>query len=150
MFNRLQVGPKARARRPGVLALLAVLWLNMAILPCAMAFPGDEDCPHCPPAEQHEMHHGMAASQGHDHGQVEVKPSCSTTQAECCDVVTGSVDARGGKLDYKPTSDIACATAPFPGRSSCRLAAVRQSAVDPPDIVGSSPPIHILYCVYLK
>ncbi|MDH3645314.1 MAG: hypothetical protein OER80_00940 [Gammaproteobacteria bacterium] len=36
---------------PQLLAVLAVVWLNMALNPCAMALGETEehDCPHCPP-----------------------------------------------------------------------------------------------------
>ena len=36
------------ARR--VLGAFVVVCLNMALQPCAMAFGGDHDCVHCPPA----------------------------------------------------------------------------------------------------
>lgn len=147
MFSGLQTRGKASSLRRGVLALLSVLWLNMAVLPCAMAFQGDDDCPHCPPAEQHGEKHAMAAH--HGHGQAEARPSCATEQTECCDVIAASIDARSGKLDYKPASDAVFVTAPPPDHSSPRLAAMGHAATDPPDIVGSSPPLHVLFCVYL-
>ncbi len=148
MFSRLQARSRATTLRRSVLGLLGVLWLNMAVLPCAMAFQGDDDCPHCPPAEQHEKDHKMAAHHGHD--QADVDPSCATEQTECCDAIEASVDARGGKLDYKPASDTVFVTAPLPDHSSRHLAAMWHAAADPPDIVGSSPPFRVLYCVYLK
>ena len=65
--------------------LLAVMWLNMAITPCAMAFESDDhDCPHCPPAEEHAM-------AGH-HGHGEVERSCDTMQSDCCDLAEAVVE----------------------------------------------------------
>ncbi|NNF40460.1 MAG: hypothetical protein HKN64_03710 [Woeseiaceae bacterium] len=132
------------ALRPKVLGLLAILWLNMAVLPCAMAFQGDDDCPHCPPADAHEMpaHHG--------HERVEAEPSCATAQPQCCDVVAANVDARGVQLQPKPAADLVLATLPaiasLPPRESRHYAA----CCDPPDPGGASPPRHVLFCVYLK
>ena len=148
MFNRLHTGSRAPALKRSVFGLLGILWLNMAVLPCAMAFQGDEDCAHCPPAEEHENHHSMAAH--HDHEQAAAEPSCATMPVDCCDVVTANVDARGGKLDYKPAADAAIAAAPLASDGNCRQAATGQAAADPPDIAGSSPPLRVLYCVYLK
>lgn len=148
MFNRLQAPGRARTLRRGVFGLLGVLWLNMAVLPCAMAFQGNEDCAHCPPADRHENHHDMAAH--HDLGQAEARHSCATMPVECCDVMAANVDARGGKLDYKPANDVAFATAPLPCDDNCRHPGTAEAASDPPDITGSSPPLRVLYCVYLK
>lgn len=148
MFNHLQARGRACALRRSVAGLLGVLWLNMAVLPCAMAFQGDDDCAHCPPAKQHENHHEMAAH--HDHEQTVAEPSCATELTECCDVIAANVDARSGKLDYKPASDIAFATAPFYCDGSGRHATIVEAAADPPVIGGSSPPLRVLYCVYLK
>ena len=122
-------------------ALLAVMWLNMAITPCAMAFESDDhDCPHCPPAEEHAM-------AGH-HGHGEVERSCATMQSECCDLAEATVESRTEKSQFKSSSDIVqigappLADLPSPMR---RMVA----AADPPDPPGVSPRLHVLNCVYL-
>jgi len=144
MFSRATARWKPAALRRKVLGLLSVLWLNMAVLPCAMAFESDEPCPHCPPAEDHQMasHHG--------HGKVNVTPSCETAQSECCDLAAASIDTRGSNFQIKSTSDVVFiappVTAVLPARASVR----RHVASDPPDIAGTSPPLHVLYCAYLK
>jgi len=129
----------------GVWGLLAVLWLNMAVLPCAMAFEsGDHDCVHCPPALAHEMasHHG--------HGEKHTNESAATIQSECCDLEEASIDIRGSNLKIKPPSEVAfiseSAIAVLPARSNGQL----NWASDPPEIIGSSPSPHVLFCVYLK
>lgn len=126
------------------MGLLMVLWLNMAVLPCAMAFESDTSCAHCPPAGEHDI------TSHHSHSEVQVEPTCATTQSQCCDLEQAGVDARGGKLDIKPASEVVFITAPviatMPSRSSGHV----RCASDPPDIYGSSPPLHVLYCVYLK
>jgi hypothetical protein len=132
------------ALRRNVLGLLAIVWINMAVLPCAMAFQVEDDCPHCPPAEQHEM----AAHQGH--GKATAKPPCATSQPDCCDVVAASIDTRGGQLEFKPASELALVTTPAVANVPARAARHVGPRSDPPDICGSSPPLHVLFCIYLK
>lgn len=142
-----------------VLGLLVALCLNMIILPCAMAIQGDDDCPHCPPAENHDMmtHQGRgeAGHHGHDenthqgHGGNSVTPPCATVQPDCCDGLVATVDFRGGKEAYKPASQFVMIAAPAPF-TEARAAAARYYAVsDPPDTPGVAPPRHVLFCVYL-
>jgi len=70
-------------------------------------------------------------------------------QSDCCDLEAVSIDTRGGKDPVKPASDVVFvstpATAPLPSRTLTRII----SASDPPELCGSSPPLHVLYCVYL-
>jgi hypothetical protein len=69
------------ARR--VLTLFVVVWLNMAIQPCAMAFgeAPDHDCQHCPPALAGETsaHHAHDENASMDAGH----SSCATIEAQC-------------------------------------------------------------------
>ena len=144
MFSRIAARRKPAALGRKVLGLLTVLWLNMAVLPCAMAFESAETCPHCPPADEHEMasHHG--------HGEAKAQPACATAQVECCDLDEASVDTRGSKLEVKPASEVVFVTAPPIPAVPARASVQRHVASDPPDISGTSPPLHVLYCVYLK
>jgi hypothetical protein len=114
----------------------------MAVLPCAMAFQ-DDDCPHCPPAEHHDMasHHG--------HGEASVKPSCATAQPDCCDVVAASRDVRDGKAERTPSSDVVFADTAVAAKAADISPEYRHCALDPPDISGGAPPLHVLFCVYL-
>lgn len=144
MFRRTSAGRKPAALRPKVLGLLTVLCLNMAVLPCAMAFESGETCPHCPPAAEHDMapHHG--------HGEVKAQPDCATAQVECCDLAEVSVDSRGLKLVAKPASEVVFAAAPPTAALPARMSGQRFCAADPPAAPGGAPPLHVLYCVYLK
>lgn len=144
MFSRATARRKTAALKRNLLGLLAVLWLNMAVLPCAMAFESDEPCPHCPPAEDHQMasHHG--------HGKAKATPSCATAQPECCDLAAASIDTRGSNLQIKPTSDVVFIAPHFSAVLPAQASVQRHVASDPPDISGTSPPLHVLYCVYLK
>ena len=129
----------------GVWSLLAVLLLNMAVLPCAMALESDDhDCSHCPPADQQQM-------AGHDdHIAARAELPCATTVSQCGDVDEAGVDTRSGKLKVKDSVDVEFfalpAIAELPTWHSGQVA----TAAVPPDIHGGSPPLHVLYCVYLK
>ena len=128
----------------GVLGLIAVLWLNMAVLPCAMALEGGGDCPHCPPpAVEHEMavHHG--------HGDDHAKPSCATMQSQCGELEEASIDTRGSKLELKPTFEMVFISTPPIAPLSAGMQGRITCSSDPPDISGSSPPLNVLFCVYL-
>ncbi|MGI9235536.1 MAG: hypothetical protein ACR2RD_18035 [Woeseiaceae bacterium] len=112
-----------------------------------MAFQSD-DCAHCPPAEQHEKDHKMAAHHGHDEARAE--PDCATVQSDCCDEVATSVDSRGGKIEWKSASDAVFVTAPLTDNCELRPFALWRSSSGGPHIGGNSPPLHVLFCVYLK
>lgn len=143
MFSRITARRKPAANRPKVLGLIAMVWLNMVILPCAMAFQGAELCPHCPPAGEHEMagHHG--------HGEIQSEPAGTVVQSECCDQQEASVDARSAKLQANPASEVVFVTAPATTGLPARATAERHCAADPPGLSGVSPPLHVLFCVYL-
>ena len=113
-----------------------------------MAFQGDDDCRHCPPAQEPENSHKAAAHHGHN--EATPKPACITGQPACCDEIAGSVDARGGKVEMKPGSEVVIAVAPAFAKLPQRLTGQPRRAADPPDVTGSSPPRRVLFCTYLK
>jgi len=129
--------------RRRALGLLTIVWLNMVILPCAMAFQGGELCPHCPPADEHEM------SAHHGHSDMQSQPSGAMAESGCCDQQDASVDARGAKPQPKPASEVVFVTAPAVPRLPVRAPAQRHCVADPPGTSGVSPPLHVLFCVYL-
>lgn len=144
MFNRMNGRHEPAGLRRQVLGLLAVVWLNMAVLPCAMAFESAEDyCPHHPPAEEHQI------ASHHAHGDIDAKPSCATVQPDCCELAAASIDSRGNKPLFKPASDVVIITIPSTSVLPSRATLLRHAASDPPNISGSSPPLHVLFCVYL-
>jgi hypothetical protein len=108
-----------------------------------MAFESDGYCPHHAPVEEHDMasHHG--------HGEADTGRSCATAQPECCELAAASVESRGNKPQFKSTSDIVLITAPLTPVLPLRASKQQHVASDPPDISGSSPPRHVLFCVYL-
>jgi len=128
-------------------SLLAVVWLNMAITPCAMAFDrGDHDCPHVPPADEHAVagHHDHSHGNGHD----EATSSCATLQEDCCDALDATLGSRADTLKSKTSPDVVFADIPAIAELS-PPPALFSAAVDPPDPPDAFPPRHVLFCVYL-
>ena len=108
-----------------VCAVLLAVFLNLAVLPCAMALEEIEerhDC--CPP-------------------ELNLQPS------ECCDIDDLNLDSRGGKLKLNDSTDVEVFAAGA-GTESIVLAPVRHHAsVDPPDPPPDAQPLHKLFCSYL-
>ena len=127
--------------------LLAVMWLNMAVTPCAMAFDGgDHDCPHMPPADEHAMagHHDHDHGKGHD----QAASSCITLQADCCDAPDATHGLRTDSVELETSPDVIFADTPAIAGLSL-LPALFSAAADPPDPPDAFPPRHVLFCVYL-
>lgn len=133
--NRLFSAPR---RSVGV---FVVCWFNLVVTPCAIAMQVEQGCPHAPAlVEQASGHHGH-----HDTSPV---PDCEAMASGCCDFADASLDTRFGKV--KDTGDdVAITSMPWPWLANRPLAA-QIVATHPPDPVGFSPPLHKLYCVYLK
>lgn len=151
MLSRTTLRGKPATATNRVVGLLAVLWLNMILLPCAMAIPGNDDCPHCPPAENHDMmsHQGRGTIAHHEHGQRPDTPPCATVQPDCCDDLVGNVDIRGGKEADKPAAQFVLMVPRVPSAEAEAAAEHHCAASDPPRVSVSPPPPHVLFCVYL-
>lgn len=146
MNHRTTAIAATRGVTRSVWALLAVLWLNMAVLPCAMAFQSDDhDCPHCPPADEH----AMAGHHGHGQDKSQAGESCATSQSQCCDLTAATVDTRSDKVKVRDASDVEFFAVPAIAVFSPWPAAHETAAADPPDPPGNFRPLHALYCVYL-
>ena len=127
------------------LGLFVAVWLNLAMQPCAMAYEADDhDCPHCPPSQTHD-HGDMQGSMDHT-------MPCADGAADCTIDEDWNHDTRGAKSKLKDVpAEIPVAIAPqelnaqlyrptgSSGPTSCS-----------PAQAGASPPLHVLYCVYLK
>jgi hypothetical protein len=109
-----------------------------------MAMDADNDCPHCPPAHEHEMagHHGHAV-------EAEQAP-CASADAGCGELDDVSLDGRGGQLKLKDLGDLPAVIEPCPDDWGAAAAATVHESTGPPDWPGGAPPIHVLNCVYLK
>ena len=124
----IQVFGESRAllssRRTAAL-LLAVL-LNLALVPCSMAFEVVEeghDC--CPP-------------------KLKFEPQ------ECCELDDASVDSRGGIQKYDVTPDFESLSAGTPAIAVAFSPATFLACSDPPDPPGPPVALHKQHCVYLK
>ena len=88
---------------------------------------------------------------GHDgHSATPAELPCATTVSQCCDVGAASVDSRPGKLKVKDSVDVEFFALPAIAELPIWYSGHVSTAADPPDIHGNSPPLHVLYCVYLK
>jgi len=110
-----------RVTRKGV-ALLLTFWLNLVLLPCAMAVEAPEDGHDCCP------------------------PTIELQQTQCCEADAAASDIRGGKFESQDDLTVISTAANWP---SLQTAKRSLPEVRPPDPVYSSPPLHKLFCVYL-
>lgn len=138
MMQRLRQGTMKPASRRG-LAVLVLVWLNMVVLPCAMAFGNDQDCPNCVPAAELEIAH---------YGQT-VESDCITMQSDDCYPGEISTNSRVSKTQNLPDDPETLAPPPRPGLTLAGHS-VPASVNRPPDPGRASPQLHVLYCVYLK
>lgn len=138
---------KRNLRARSAVAFFAIVWLNLVLQPCAIAFDGTEDCPRCPPETEHSgmSHHGDS----HDSASTGIP--CATSSSDCTFVDNYNHD-RGGytKLKDAPnTASVAIVdTNLVPSNVSRTMPRNRnRHAFIPP---GGAPPLNVLYCVYLK
>lgn len=149
--RRHNEGHVFRARR--ALGIVAVVWLNIVLQPCAMALGAAEqhDCPGCPPSPtgQH-MDHG---SQVHDMSGHESSPAhspCITNAYDCSLNSAFDHDARSVKPKLKDSpNELPLAIHPdvtiAPKKVPAEYIGRHRSQSPPP---GSSRPLNILYCTY--
>lgn len=142
------------ARR--VLGLFAVVWLNMALQPCAMAF-GDmqqRDCMHCPPGHSMEMS-STDTHMSHAGGSTENTPDnafCETGPFQCGLLDDYKFDGRSVQVKVKNApSDVPIgivqAVVSTPVLNNLPAPCSRVDIAFQP---GDQPPLNLLYCVYLK
>ena len=131
------------AARRRVTALASLIWLNMAIGPCAMALQQEAICPDCPPGHSQQM----ASHHGHD--ESDSAPSCNTAQTDCCDFGDFTVDDRGQKSGKNGGEQFAL----VPVLETVKLARHVRLTVfvtGPPDPAPGTQRLHAIYCVYLN
>jgi len=121
MIQQFGQGSGGRVTRKGI-AVLLVFWLNLVLLPCAMAINAPEtehDC--CPPS-------------------IEFQP------ADCCDLDAATSVKRGGKFESQDDLVVISTVVNWP---SLRTVKISRHEARPPDPDYSFPPLHKLFCVYL-
>lgn len=137
---------KARSANRGVLGLFAAVCLNLVIQPCAIAMAGDSDCLHCPPAAGEEM----AAHHGHHAAAETDEAPCAALEAPCGDLDGVSLDQRGGQAKTKFSGDTSAAPVTELPAVELFRTEIQAAAAGPPGTTRASPPLNLLYCVFLK
>jgi len=134
-----------QSRGHRALGLFVLVWLNLALQPCAMALQTDDyDCAHCPPA-QATGHAGM-------HGNLDHNMPCADNMSDCATTDDWNHDGRSGQFKLKDVpADTLIAIAPHQ---------LTMPFMQPADAIlrpryalrhaGASPPLYLLNCVYLK
>lgn len=138
--NRRGTGT-ANRRGFGVLVLL---WLNLAVTPCAVALGSEHDCMHAPPAELHST-----TGHEHEHMHQHEAPPCDVATVECCEVADAIADRHVKNLKPKNAVDAEWAGAPHYVELQAPRAAFVTADSDPPDPPFGSAPRHIMFCVFL-
>ena len=123
------------------LGLFVAVWLNLALQPCAMAYSMDVEQP---PMQMHE-HGGM-------HGDMDEQMPCADGLADCSIVDDVNHDGRNGQTKLKDApGDTPTAIAPQEASLAIHVPTdtlLRPRYASVP--AGAPPPLHVLYCVYLK
>ena len=144
MRKSASIRHNGRSRGTRAFGLFAAIWLNLALQPCAMALqaPAETRCPHCPPAEVHE--HGKA------HAEAERDTPCDDS-GDCSLDDSVNHDGRAGQVKLKhPATELPAAVAAPDSGFASRLFAGRQLAPERNyQLASASPPLHVLFCVYL-
>lgn len=148
-----------------VVGALAFVWLAVIVQPCAMAFAGSPaaDCVHCPPAAhgpEPDAHEHGAGHAGHDgaaaHSEAAVAAGegagCAGGVGDCYVLRDEPFEGRSAQPKVKDSPlelpiFMALVSSRFDSLDIAGCARVPRSSVAPP---GASPPLSVLYCVYLK
>ncbi|MDZ7645183.1 MAG: hypothetical protein U5K76_13880 [Woeseiaceae bacterium] len=146
---RRQTHRHARA----VFGWFALVWLGVAVQPCAMAFglQDEADCVHCP-AGAHgttDAHAGHGEMPAHSH-EAAPAPDCGDAPADCYVLPDTEFDNRSSKTKPKDSpQDQPLVPAPSVQRATLAAAPPPQClrGVSRPPL--ASRPLHVLHCVYL-
>ena len=125
------------------LGVLAVFWLNLVAAPCALAFGGEHDCPHCPPEQAGEMtaHHG--------HHEDTASAGCDALMSDCDDIGAFAHEGRAAQPKLKDTAEPVPMASPAMPDAPMDTVTFVTTAADPPDPGEAFPPLHLLNCVFL-
>jgi len=121
MIQRFRRQSNGLVPRKGITMLLA-FWLNLALLPCAMALESPENKHDCCP------------------------PTIELQQSDCCELEAAAIDNRDGKFEQQ--NDSIAVSIDTAWQSLQTLGSPMRDA-RPPDPVDHSPALHKLFCVYL-
>ena len=121
MTRLFELKSDGRFSRRGLTVLFA-FWLNLALLPCAMAIETAQDGHDCCP------------------------PTVELQQIDCCELDAATSDKRGGKFESYDDLVVVSTVVSWP---SHHKADISENEVRPPDPANYSPPLHKIFCVYL-
>jgi hypothetical protein len=102
--------------------VLFTFWLNLALLPCAIAIETAQDGHDCCP------------------------PTVELQQIDCCELDSATSDKRGGKFESYDDLFVVSTVVPWP---SLHRADISENEMRPPDPAYYSPRLHKIFCVYL-
>lgn len=134
---------RTRTATGRLLGVLGIFWLNLVVAPCAMAFGAEHDCPHCPP----EMSDEMAAHHGHH--QESGASGCDALISDCDDLGSYANEGRSAQPKLKDKTDPVPMVPPALPDTPVAIARFVSATEQPPDPVGTFPPLHLLNCVFL-
>lgn len=122
------------------LGLFVLVWMNLALQPCAMAYESDDQAP-----MQMQGHGGM-------HHDMDEQVPCADGLSDCSIASDLNHDGRTGKIQLKDLcNDIPLAIAGCESQLRFRqpdnaLIPARYALLHS----GAPPPLYVLHCVYLK
>ncbi len=125
-----------------MISVVSLIWLNLAMLPCAMALESDHNCPECPPEQQSEM------ASHHDHEDTEKGANCSLEQSDCCQIDQLNFGDRGQKSDSDSGEKHAIIAETEYGQLF-GYSPAPEFPTGPPDPDSGTTRLHALFCVYL-
>lgn len=142
MSRSVTAGCGSTVRRRRLATIASLLWLNVAMLPCAMAMEAEHACPDCPPDHEQPMasHHG--------HGDARAELGCVIEQPDCCELDDVSVDDRKSQSDKNDSDDPGVSIGPRLGAARADKGVLLHTT-GPPDPGGTATRLHALHCVYL-
>ena len=132
--------PRSKSASRRSLGVLAIFWLNLAVMPCAMAIEADTENEPCPMMSDQAM-----VQKGHHESQADA--DCLSMQSVCCSIVQATADNRSSAEKLQKDASPACSTPP--AWPALQTTFVRQHDLRPPDPDLCFPPLHVLNCVYL-
>jgi len=132
-----------------VLGLFVVVWLNMVLQPCAMAFgdPNNPDRAHCPTMQTEETTSQSAYDAAESAGVLPYE----TSAAQCAFIDDFNYDGRmvEAKVKNEPSDETPGVAAPFPAIALEKGLMASPGAGNHSFFPGDPPPLNVLYCVYL-
>ena len=148
LFTTIRQKPAPWTRR--VFGLLVVVWLNIALQPCVMAFSdlSDHGCPGCPPSATEDISSYSARDAGNSSLQASM---CASGTADCTSVDDINFGGRATSVGAKDApGDLPIGIAPaidviLLADSSLARRGIGATSFPP----GASPPLNILYCTFL-